>query len=505
MFIAPFYDIIQNSAFIIMKGFEFLIQKRDMSEKELDAILNEIKKHSSDDTQQSEPAVSNEPQTEENGSNDAEFKLSGEPETVETEDSDNGTLSLDEKEDDKMQDNNSDANEYFDLTSADVLDDDKKPNGSKKKIIIAVVAVIVAVAVGIGVYFGFFHNKKTEEPQTTQAPQTTQSTTAQAVSDGIINPLTGEDGYNQAAVGKRPVAVVVENEYSTTAVRPQWGLSDADIVLEGESEFSTRLLLFWADYTKMPNQIGPARSARPPFIHFSQLFDSVFIHAGLSHSKGSYLGADDVFKNEGIDHINLLSEGSDYFSRDKSRTKTIEHTGFLKGNNVPALLESKKIDTKLDDSKFTQLSFNQEVKPLGDTKADSVSFKWTSSSDGGRCPKTGKFTYSDGYYTTTDFDSKYGEAGCKWQNLIFLLDKTEYVVKQNYKGSGKSETYCDYKLSGGKGMVLSQGTAVEITWGVSNGKLWMKDANGNDVSLNPGKTYIGYGSSNYGGSISLNK
>ena len=54
-------------------------------------------------------------------------------------------------------------------------------------------------------------------------------------------------------------------------------------------------------------------------------------------------------------------------------------------------------------------------------------------------------------------------------------------------------------------MVLSQGTAVEITWGVSNGKLWMKDSNGNDVSLNPGKTYIGYGSSNYGGSISLNK
>lgn len=477
-----------------------------MSEKELDAILNEIKKHSSDDdTQQSEPVASTEPQQEESDTADTDFKLSNEPEEVKDDDK---ALSLneEEKENEPMQkQNNFDTNDYIDLNSVQNSGDGKKPGGSKKKVIIAVVAVIAVIAIAVGVYFGFFHNKKTEEPQTTQAPQTTQSTTAQAVSDGIINPLTGEDGYNKAAVGKRPVAVVVENEYSTTAVRPQWGLSDADIVLEGESEFSTRLLLFWADYTKMPDQIGPARSARPPFIHFSQLFDSVFIHAGLSHSKGSYVGADDVFKNEGIDHINLLSEGSDYFSRDKSRTKTIEHTGFLKGNNVPSLLESKKIDTKLDESKFTQLSFNKEAKPLGDTKADSVSFKWTSSSDGGRCPKTGKFTYSNGYYTTTDFDSKYGEANCKWQNLIFLLDKTEYVVKQNYKGSGKSETYCNYKLSGGKGMVLSQGTAVEITWGVSNGKLWMKDANGNDVSLNPGKTYIGYGSSNYGGSISLNK
>ena len=29
MYIALFYDIIQNSAFIIMKGYEFLIQKRE--------------------------------------------------------------------------------------------------------------------------------------------------------------------------------------------------------------------------------------------------------------------------------------------------------------------------------------------------------------------------------------------------------------------------------------------------------------------------------------------
>ena len=253
-----------------------------MSEKELDAILNEIKKHSSDDdTQQSEPVASTEPQQEESDTADTDFKLSDEPEEVKDDDK---ALSLneEEKENEPMQkQNNFDTNDYIDLNSVQNSGDGKKPGDSKKKVIIAVVAVIAVIAIAVGVYFGFFHNKKTEEPQTTQAPQTTQSTTAQAVSDGIINPLTGEDGYNKAAVGKRPVAVVVENEYSTTAVRPQWGLSDADIVLEGESEFSTRLLLFWADYTKMPKQIGPARSARPPFIHFSQLFNSVFIHAGL--------------------------------------------------------------------------------------------------------------------------------------------------------------------------------------------------------------------------------
>ena len=85
------------------------------------------------------------------------------------------------------------------------------------------------------------------------------------------------------------------------------------------------------------------------------------------------------------------------------------------------------------------------------------------------------------------------------------MDNTQYVVKANYKGSGKGETYCNYSLSGGKGMVLSEGTYVDVVWGVTNGKLWMKNsATQADVVLNPGKTYIGYGSSNNGGIITLN-
>ena len=41
-------------------------------------------------------------------------------------------------------------------------------------------------------------------------------------------------------------------------------------------------------------------------IRFSQMWDSVFIHAGLSHSKGDYVGADTVFEKHDTDHVNLL-------------------------------------------------------------------------------------------------------------------------------------------------------------------------------------------------------
>lgn len=380
----------------------------------------------------------------------------------------------------------------------------KKKSGekSKKGIIIAITAVIiVAVAAACAVFFlGDKDNGSAEKKPEGVSKSAVVEDNAVV---GDINPLTGEAQYNSAAVGKRPVAVVVENEYSTEAVRPQWGLSDADIVLEGESEFSTRLLLFWADYTNVPEQVGPTRSARPPFIRFSQLFDSVFIHAGLSKSKGNYVGADEVFVNENVDHVNLLSmsEDSGYFGRDNSRYTAVEHTGFFKGENLPKLLEERKISTDVNESKFTRLNFNQKATAIGQITADDCEFNWS-----GNCPKTARFNYDSDIhkYLTTDFDSSYGEANLKFENLIFLFDETEYVVKEDYKGSGQSETYCDYKLSGGSGTILSEGTAVEINWGVTDSKLWMKTLDGEDVLLNPGKSYIGYASSNHGGKLQLN-
>ena len=387
-------------------------------------------------------------------------------------------------------------NIYFSEMAEQV--DDKKPKKKGKTIAIVLVVLALVVAIAVGVYFYFFNGNKQDEATTATKAQVTE-----AVSEtsplGPQNPLTGEAGYDESALTQRPVAVVVENEYSTSSVRPQWGLADADIVLEGESEFSTRMLLFWADYNKVPEQVGPARSARPPFIRFSQLFNAVFIHAGLSHSKDNYVGADEVFKNENVDHINLLSfsESSSYFHRDKSRTSTIEHTGCLMGAHTAEMLQKSKINLKLNESKFTKLQFNDEAKALSSNTANEVSFKWSK----GYCPKLGKYTYDaeKHKYTTTDFDSKYGTSGVEWENLIFLLDETEYIVKHNYKHAGNSETYCNYNLSGGKGIVCSEGTCVEITWGVKDGKLWMKDAQGNEVKLNPGKSYIGYGSSNHGG------
>ena len=94
------------------------------------------------------------------------------------------------------------------------------------------------------------------------------------------------------------------------------------------------MLWLYADYTALPDQIGPIRSARPPFIKFSEMFDAIFIHWGQSSSKGSYIGANTVFQEDGVDHINQMafSDKVGLFGRDKSRGVSSEHTGVIYGD-----------------------------------------------------------------------------------------------------------------------------------------------------------------------------
>ena len=371
---------------------------------------------------------------------------------------------------------------------------------NKKKLIIIIVAVILAVAVIAEIAVAAIKGRNEEE--TTETPQTTVTTTAAPVI--VTNPLTGEEGYNAKAVDVRPVACVVENSYYA---RPQWGIEDEkspDIILEGEVEGGeTRMLWFYADYTNLPEQIGPMRSARPPFIKFSELFDAVFIHWGQSSSRGNYVGADTVFKQDNVDHINqMTTSGVSYlYSRDSSRSAYgVEHTGILLGDKLPQAIEDLGFRTKADSASYTKFNFNKKDQAVGEVACNTLGLTFSGNTS------TRDWTYSaeDKMYHTSDFsNSNIAFSDVTRKNLLVLFDTTEYVVKENYKGSGKSETYCNYKLSGGTGKLASLGTVIDITWSVENGMLVVKDENGMAISLNPGKTWIGWGSSNKNGSVTI--
>ncbi len=348
----------------------------------------------------------------------------------------------------------------------------------------------------------------------------------EAARQALKNPLTGLGGYNEKAVGKRPVAIVVEND---PKARPQWGIDDKekspDIILEGEMEGGeTRTLWIWADMTALPAQIGPTRSARPPYIRFAEKFDAIFIHCGLSHSGGAYVGANDVFQQDGVDHINMLTYGEgSLFGRDYSRTNMLEHTAFVRGEKVPDAIKGQGFRTDINASRATTFNFigekEEEEPEIGDGLAAAYRYAaglkafppepeepvgepcTTLDCTFSSITPTKHFEYSekDQMYHTQDYYTDVART-----NVLILFDTTQYV--ENYTGSTYgSVTYTDYLFEGGSGKLASLGRVQDITWHVEDGKIVVLDKDGEPAELAPGKIWIGWGSTNHGGHVETGK
>lgn len=354
----------------------------------------------------------------------------------------------------------------------------------KKKIIIAVVAVVAVIAVAIGVYFGL-SNKKTDE-QESQPASEVSTQKAQIVK----NPLTGEEGYNEKAVGKRPVAVVVEN---SSAARPQYNINTPDIIVEGEVEGGeTRMLWFYSDMTALPERVGPTRSARPSFVEFSRFFDSVYIHFGGSHSRDGYVGGYEIIDKYNVDHIDGIKSGA-YFKR--TTDKKSPHNAVLLGDKVVEAIEKKKYRKEIKEKDFSKLSFYDSLTPVSSTPCNNITVKLSSRTN----KHTLKYDSEKGVYTNAaDYKTP-----VSFKNVIVLFAESTYIDKENYKGSGKAETYLNYKLTSGKGQLASAGTIVDFNWSVNDGVLKFTDVNGNDLKLNPGKSWIALASSNHDGAVTV--
>lgn len=364
----------------------------------------------------------------------------------------------------------------------DLYPEERPMHSNKKKKIIIICACVVAVAaIAVGLFFGL---RAMREPETT-APTVTQT---QPVTEApVLNPLTGEEGYNAAAVGKRPVACVIENSKSA---RPQWGITTPDMIVEGEVEGgATRMLWFYSDFTALPDQIGPVRSARPSFVEFSELFDAVFVHWGGSHSRENYTGGYETIEADDVDNLDGISS-SGAFGRDRSRGGAVEHSGVLYGSKLVDAIESKDYRTDLDKSSYSQFSFRTEPAAVGTDPCNTLTIEISSN-----CAEDKVLQYdadSARYINTGSYGTQ-----VSFKNVLVLYMDTTYKTV-SYKGG--TETYVDYDVAGtGSGQYASEGTITTIQWAIEDGKLELLDAQGNTLQLNPGDIYLALASANHGG------
>lgn len=326
----------------------------------------------------------------------------------------------------------------------------------------------------------------TAEAESSAAESTAEPTEAPSTEPANVNLLTGLPTLTDGAIGKRPVAVMVNN---VDAALPQYGISAADLIFELPVEYDlTRLMAVYGDYTQVPD-VCSVRSCRYYYPILAVGFDAIYVNWGMNESVARpTVNSMDIDQYDG-DEYGL----GDCFGRDKARYESgyaWEHTGVFHGPNFPSVLEKDKVRTDLKEDKtgtaFNFVEMDKNAAPNGeDAQKVRVDFGANYS----------VFTYDEENheYLKNFKDSPHmdgiSKEQLKFENVIVL----ETEIKP-YPGDEVIK-YVDWE--GGenaKGYYISEGKMVPITWSKAGmyDPLKFFDPNGNELQLNRGKSYIAF-------------
>lgn len=331
-----------------------------------------------------------------------------------------------------------------------------------------------------------------EQIYSTDTESTTENATVEQETTTVIdvpiitgneNLLTGLKTLSNEAVGKRPVAVMVNN---IAAALPQHGVAQADIIFEIPVEGGlTRLMAMYGDYTKVP-RICSVRSCRKYFPAISEGFDAIYVNWGMPAEHANYVASLKLTHYEGMNNTGGL------FGRDQNRLNagySLEHTGYFNGTGLVASLNKNKWRTDIeDDKKGTAFVFNAEenVVPTGNVCTEvKVNFGTMYST----------FTYDE--KTKTYLKQHNGKAhvdGSTGTQLAF----TNVIILETKITTATNGVHKEVDWHGGAGAVgyyISNGSVQKITWSKANEESQIKlyDESGNELAINRGKSYIAIG------------
>lgn len=296
------------------------------------------------------------------------------------------------------------------------------------------------------------------------------------------NVLSGLDTLSDKAVGKRPVAVMVNN---VEAALPQYGIEEADLIFEIPVEGDlTRLMAMYGDYTKVP-RVCSVRSCRYYYPVFAMGYDAFYIHWGIDRSVISYVNG------LGIDRFDGMSSGRRLFGRDQNRRNSgyrTEHTGYFDGTAFADVVEEGyrlDLDDYYKDPAFRFCKPEKTIKPDGEKciQAD-INF------GGATCTlsyDSETREYRKDINGHAHIDGKSGEQ-LSFKNAFILetyicLREDGYHKHIDWQGSDDATAY-----------YLTEGTVQKVHWkkdgGTEDGRLIFFDDEGKEIRVNRGKTYI---------------
>jgi hypothetical protein len=300
-----------------------------------------------------------------------------------------------------------------------------------------------------------------------------------------VDPLTGLIVSDPSLFNRRTIAIKIEN--IPRGDRPQWGMTNADIVYEYYTEEgATRFIAIF--YGQNSDKVGPIRSGRFFDANVVQMYKSVFIFGYAWQPEFEF------FVNS--DFGNRLVLESDYTNPTLFRVSGEGSYDLLFANltSLPSLLSLLKIDNNKQN--LEGMLFNTQVAGTSQL-ANSVTIRFSSVIYNRWDFNSSTSLYTRSVDTTTaqtPADEKYtvltdrnNGQPITAANVVIL-----YAPYSIYVRNATTEVY-QIPLSGfGPAYLVRDGQIYQLTWhrNSSTDLLTLQDANGNLFPLKPGNTWF---------------
>lgn len=323
---------------------------------------------------------------------------------------------------------------------------------------------------------------QTEQAAEEQSPADDE----QPPAEGMVRSRLTNEWVDASLENKRPVAIMIPNEVSAV---PHYSISKADILYECnvESEM-TRMMGIFGDWENM-DKIGNVRSARDYYIFWSFEWDSILCHYG-----GPFY-IDEVISRSTTENINGTVAASGIYFRSSDRSAP--HNAYISSEGINKAIDqygySKEYRGMADENHF-QFTGAQHPNTLEDYE-EAVNATLIDMSE---CyPKTNcyfKYNSEDGlYYRYQHLAGSSDGPHMDVTNNVQLSFKN-IIVQNTYYETRDEKGYLAFKCVDNTrdGWFFTEGKGIHINWVKESdyGATRYYDDNGNEITLNTGKTMI---------------
>lgn len=299
--------------------------------------------------------------------------------------------------------------------------------------------------------------------------QTESTTPTTQPPEEAKNPLTGL--YDMPIGGSsRPIGIMIGNNEKS---RPQIGIDQADLFIEGETEGGiTRILAVFSCIDHVPDTVGPVRSARSPFVTLAQALDLVYCHAGGSAPALETLKRIDIATVNG-----LVYDGTTYWRDPQLREE--------KGYEYSLMTGQDKLEERVTALDYRTYSRAPAPFAFGEKAGTGAGNRVQIDVSGAQ---TIHFLY-DGAGTYTKYNGGFdtGEKHVTADGTPLTVANVAVIYADKFM---ENDLTCDFDLSAGHGILVSGGASRDIRYTCSASGLQLTETDGSPLQMATGKTYL---------------